>query len=247
MSNDTQANKNGLFIALEGADGSGKTSMTKYFVELLNKQGFDVVKTREFGGTPIAEKLRGLITNSGNDPETIAEKVNNQARLLMILASRIQHVQNLVFPNVKAGKIVVTDRCFDSTHVYQGVKEGMLDLIKTIQTHPSIDYLNHRPDYTIFLDVSPEVSMERTSKQRDSDNNYNEGDLAMRQLDISSYRQRMVTAAEEKPGSILVVEADKDEATVKRQLEVIAHALFQRYPNLTSIPLQAPAEEAATT
>lgn len=246
MSDTAQPSSNGLFIALEGADGSGKSSMTKHFVQLLDALGFTTVRTREFGGTPIAEKLRGLITSSGNDPETIAEKVNNQARLLMILASRIQHVQNLVFPATRDGKIVVTDRCFDSTYVYQGVKEGMLDLIQTIQTHPSINYLNHRPDYTIFLDVDPQVSMERTAKQRDSDNNYNEGDLAMREFDIVSYRQRMVAANAVKPGTIFVVNANESEERVKRQLQIIATGLFHKHSNLSSIPLQPPKEEATT-
>lgn len=242
MNNDDTSVKPGLFIAIEGADGSGKTSMTKYFTEKLHQLGFPVVRTRELGGTPVAEKLRDLIT--GADPVTRTEVVDKHTRILMVIASRIQHIKHVIKPGVIAGKIVVTDRCFDSTHVYQGVKDGLLPMLSMLEGMSEISVVGERPDYTIFLDVSPEVSMARTAEHDAKGETMNvEGGLQERIADINSYRERMAAAAVQKPGSIFVVNADGTEEEVKHSLDRFALGLSLKRPELTTIQMPAPAEE----
>ena len=225
MTTNANVSKPGLFIALEGADGSGKTTMLQYIAARFERYGETVVKTREIGNTLIGNKLRAMIT--GSDPETKEEPMDKHARLFMVLASRIQHVKNLIFPAVKEGKIVISDRCFDSTFVYQGRKDGILPMLSVLENLEEVSYLGHRPDYTIFFDVSPHCSMERTANERTFvDNQMNEsGGLEERTQDILSYRMRMTQAQSQKPGSIIHIDADQPMDKVERMLDIFVDGL----------------------
>jgi len=225
MITNANVSKPGLFIALEGADGSGKTTMLQYITARFERYGESVVKTREIGGSPVAEKLRALIT--GSDKSVAHEPVDKHAQLLMVLASRIQHQKTTIFPAVRDGKLVLSDRCFDSTYVYQGRKNDLLPMLSVLENLEEIRHLSFRPDYTIFFDVSPEVSMQRTEAERAFvDNQMNEGGgLEERTQDILSYRTRMAQAQTQKPGSIIHIDADQSMDKVERMLDVFVDGL----------------------
>lgn len=110
--------KKGLFITLEGPDGSGKTTQAKRLGAYLEKIGLEVVLTREPGGTDLAETLRSLALS----PEiTMSKRVES----LLHVAARADHVDKVIRPSLKAGKVVICDRFSDSTLIYQGILGGM--------------------------------------------------------------------------------------------------------------------------
>ena len=142
-----------MFITLEGPEGSGKTSAVKYAVEQLEKMGYQIVQTREPGGTPIAEQIRNVILDKNNkamDPRTEA---------LLYAASRRQHLVEKVWPSLKEGKIVICDRFLDSSLAYQGGARGLgIDEVLQINLFATE---NTWPDLTLLFDLDPEIGLAR--------------------------------------------------------------------------------------
>ena len=147
----------GYFITLEGPDGSGKTTVADAVVEKLNKQGIEVVHTREPGGVDIAEQIRNVIL----DPKNTA--MDSKTEALLYAASRRQHLVEKVFPAVKAGKIVICERFVDSSLAYQGYARSIgIDEVLSINLF-AID--NTFPDLTIYLDVDEQTGLNRLSNR----------------------------------------------------------------------------------
>ena len=147
----------GYFITLEGPDGSGKTTVADAVVEKLNKQGIEVVHTREPGGIDIAEQIRNVIL----DPKNTTMDAKTEA--LLYAASRRQHLVEKVFPAVKAGKIVICERFVDSSLAYQGYARSIgIDEVLSINLF-AID--NTFPDLTIYLDVDEQTGLNRLSNR----------------------------------------------------------------------------------
>ena len=142
----------GLFITFEGNDGSGKSSALQTVKQELLEMGYDVVYTREPGGSYIAEKIRELILdndNMGMDPKTEA---------LLYAASRTEHLYRKVIPLVNDGYIVISDRYIDSSLAYQGYARG-IGIEKVLEINMfAKEYL---PKVTYFFDVRPEVGLAR--------------------------------------------------------------------------------------
>lgn len=135
----------GLFITFEGPDGAGKTTQVQRFVDQLKHQGFDVLMTREPGGTPISDKIRELILT----PEH--QEMDDITEVLLYAASRSQHVHEKVIPALKSGKIVVCDRFVDASIAYQGYGLGIsVDEVKQINRFATSGLV---PDRTYLLDV----------------------------------------------------------------------------------------------
>ena len=147
----------GYFITLEGPDGSGKTTVADAVVDRLNKQGIEVVHTREPGGIDIAEQIRNVIL----DPKNTTMDAKTEA--LLYAASRRQHLVEKVFPAVKAGKIVICERFVDSSLAYQGYARSIgIDEVLSINLF-AID--NTFPDLTIYLDVDEQTGLNRLSNR----------------------------------------------------------------------------------
>lgn len=143
----------GKFITIEGCDGSGKSTQKKLLIEYLKSRNFDVVDTREPGGTERAEKIRELILDKS------LAGMSGVTELLLYTASRIEHVNGLILPSLQAGKYVVCDRFIDSTLAYQGYARGLG--IKFIQDIFELTTPNCWPDITIFLNVPPDNAFSR--------------------------------------------------------------------------------------
>ncbi|MBC7326452.1 MAG: dTMP kinase, partial [Moorella sp. (in: Bacteria)] len=119
----------GLFITLEGPDGSGKTTQMQRLEFFLRQRGFTVVTTREPGGTPLAEAIRSLLLEPCYGP------INERAEILLYAAARAQHVAERIKPALAAGKIVLCDRFTDSSIAYQGYGRHLgVDLVRQINS-----------------------------------------------------------------------------------------------------------------
>jgi dTMP kinase len=143
----------GLFITLEGPDGSGKTTQVAKIADYLRQNGIDFVQTREPGGTRISDKIRTIIL----DPDH--QEMHDLTEVLLYAASRAQHVHEKIIPALKAGKVVLCDRFVDASLAYQGfglgVGEDPVLQVNNIATSGLV------PERSYFIDVSPEVGRER--------------------------------------------------------------------------------------
>lgn len=154
-----QPTHKGFFLCLEGIDGAGKTTLREMIKEWFRQQSIDVVVTREPGGTPLAEKIRGLILQDRDeDMPAIAETH-------LFMAARSVHIENLIKPRLSDGELVLSDRFCDSTFCYQGAGRGIsLDqLIEMHETSFGVFY----PDLTLVLDGRPEVFRSRMAERGD--------------------------------------------------------------------------------
>jgi dTMP kinase len=142
-----------MFITFEGGEGSGKSTAIRKIVAELEKEGREVVLTREPGGTPISEEIRNVILDKKNtemDPRTEA---------LLYAASRRQHIVQKILPALKAGKIVICDRYLDSSLAYQGGARGLgIDNVLNVNLFATEGL---EPDLTLLFDIKPEDGLAR--------------------------------------------------------------------------------------
>ena len=142
-----------MFITLEGPDGSGKTTQIRWLAEWLREQGYQIVLTREPGGSDIGDQIRRVLHDSRN----IA--MDARTEILLYSASRAQHVAQCIRPALAAGKIVISDRYADSTLAYQGYGRG-LDL-ETLRTITAFATSGLTPDLTLYLDIEAQEGLQR--------------------------------------------------------------------------------------
>ncbi len=153
----------GLFISIEGPDGSGKTTIAKMVVDKLNSEGYKTLYTREPGGVKIAENIRDIILDVKNT------NLDARCEALLYAASRRQHLVEKVIPALNDGYIVISDRFVDSSLAYQGYARGIgIDEVYSINMF-AID--KSWPDLTILLDISPSVGLKRIMENRQNEIN----------------------------------------------------------------------------
>jgi dTMP kinase len=156
---DNPSMTSGLFISFEGIDGAGKSTHIEGLAETFQQQGRRVTLTREPGGTPLAETLRGLVLNEAMDPLTEA---------LLIFAARRDHLQQVIEPALARGEVVLCDRFTDATFAYQGGGRGfdlavLSQLEQWVQAHQ--DGLR-QPDLTIWFSLDPAIAAQRLAGAR---------------------------------------------------------------------------------
>ena len=143
----------GIFITLEGIDGSGKSTQFKLLAKRLKQEGFSVLETREPGGHPLSEKIRKILLSNKNIALT------PEAELLLFLAARAQHVKDIIYPALKQGKIVLCERFSDSTYAYQvggrGIKKELVEKFDKFVTYEL------KPDLTLLFDCPLKQSLAR--------------------------------------------------------------------------------------
>ncbi|MEX1013200.1 MAG: dTMP kinase [Waddliaceae bacterium] len=144
-----------MFITIEGGEGVGKSTLTQKIAEDLKSRGIDVLATREPGGTALGDIIRNILL----DPGSLA-KVGKRAELLLFLAARAQHIEEVILPALRVGKIVLCDRFNDSTVAYQGAART----IGVDDTQEICDLVCDGlvPDLTLYLDLDPEIGLSRT-------------------------------------------------------------------------------------
>ncbi len=169
----------GKLIVFEGCDGSGKTTVSKEISDRLSKAGYPVIYTREPGGSEIAEEIRHIILN----PKNTAMDVRTEA--LLYAASRRQHLVETIIPAIDQGKIVISDRYVNSSLVYQGYARKIgIEKVKAINDFAIEGYSPYR---TIYLDIDPQVGLERLKDRKYLDRLDKEA-LAFHQLVHEGYK-----------------------------------------------------------
>ena len=204
-----------MFVTIEGPEGSGKSSVTKEVVKLLEQEGYEVVLTREPGGTPIAEQIRNVILDKGNT------SMDERTEALLYAASRRQHLVEKVWPALKAGKIVVCDRYLDSSLAYQGGARGLgIDNILQINNFATEGTF---PDLTLLFDIDPEIGLARISANSNREVNR----LDLEKIDFhNKVRNTFLELARRYPERFVVIDASKSrEEVADKTLEVILSRL----------------------
>ena len=157
----------GLFIVMEGPDGSGKTTQINLLKEYLEEAGYECLITREPGGTVIGEEVRQLILN----PEH--KEMSPVTEMLLYAASRAQLVHEVIGPALEEGKIVISDRFVDSSIVYQGIARKLGISTVSAVNAPGIGI--YRPDGIFFIDLSEAEGLRRKKEQKNLDRLEQEG------------------------------------------------------------------------
>ena len=184
----------GVFVTLEGVDGSGKTTQTALLVRALEEAGCEVVRLREPGGTAISEQIRHILL----DPMNSA--MCDECELLLYEASRAQLVREVIEPALAAGKVVVCDRYYDSTYAYQAGGRGLDDdLVRRANVLGSCGRV---PDATVVFDIEPRVAWGRAIAN--GADRLEAAGLSFQEKVRAAY----LRLAEEEPARVRVVDAD---------------------------------------
>ena len=184
----------GKFITLEGIEGVGKTTNREYIRSLLVQSGRPCVETREPGGTPLGEALREMLLEHKH------EGMSSDAELLMMFASRAEHLHKVILPALVAGKNVLCDRFTEATYAYQGGGRGIND--KKIAELENWVQGELRPDLTIILDAPVETGRDRAGRRSEPDR------IEKEQNDFfERVRQTYLQLANHYPHRIAVVDA----------------------------------------
>ncbi len=204
-----------MFITLEGPEGSGKTTAVEAAVKALEEKGYQIVRTREPGGTPIAEQIRNVILDKENT------KMDPRTEALLYAASRRQHLVEKVWPALKEGKIVICDRYLDSSLAYQGGARGLgVENILNINLFATE---NTWPDLTLLFDIKPEVGLARIASNANREVNR----LDLEKIEFhNKVRDTFLELARRYPDRYVIIDASQDRDTVaKATLDAILSRL----------------------
>lgn len=202
------------FITVEGIEGVGKSSNIAVIVEHLERAGCEVLTTREPGGTPVAEDIRDLLKERGDEP------IPEIAELLLMFAARSLNVNNVIRPALDAGKWVVCDRFTDSSRAYQGGGRGLCP--DTIDHLAKWVHGDTNPDFTFLLDAPVGIGMERASSRGTPDRIEKEEHAFFERA-----RAAFLSLAEQEPKRFIVIDTteglDEVKAEVGRQMQRIIY------------------------
>jgi dTMP kinase len=196
----------GLFITVEGIEGVGKSTNMAFIAEQLTAAGHKVCVTREPGGTPIGERIRQLIL------ETPGDGLSDLGELLLMFAARAEHLRTVIRPALERGETVLCDRFTDASFAYQGGGRGLdKALIGTLQAMVQDDL---RPDLTVLLDVSLEVSARRVADRGEAEDRFEQE----QSLFFQRVREAYLEIARAEPERVKLVDASRDLAQVQADI-----------------------------
>ena len=203
----------GKFITVEGSEGVGKSTNVDFLAAAIKDHGYEVICTREPGGTPIAERIRQILLEHGEEP------LPDIAELLLFFASRSLHISNKIRPALEAGKWVICDRFTDASRAYQGAGRGLdMQRINLLADWVQDDL---QPDMTLLLDAPAEIGMQRAQQRGETDRLESE--------QISFYervRAGYLTLAEANPGRYRVVDAARPLQEVQVSIGAVLEQIF---------------------
>ena len=191
----------GFFITFEGPEGAGKTTQIQWLRDHFAATGRTCLVTREPGGTPLAERLRGIVKHLDS-----GEQLQPETELMLIAAARCQHVHEVIRPALMRGEVVLCDRFYDSTAAYQGAGRGVSGRLIEIMRKAAVG--DCTPDLTILLDLPPEVGFKRTRNRLETAGKFDR--FEAEQLAFHTrVRQEFLAIAEREPERVRVVAADR--------------------------------------
>ena len=201
-----------MFITFEGIEGSGKTTQVELLTGSLEAKGYECIATREPGATRIGRGIRDILLDSAHS------NMLPLTELLLYEADRAQHVHDVIKPALAASKVVISDRFFDATTVYQGYARGCdLDLIERI--HQGV-LSGLRPDLTLILDLPVEMGLERAWQRIHSrTGNLPEDRFEKEALEFhEKVRLGYLTLAKNEPDRFRVIDASADPQTAHKDV-----------------------------
>ena len=198
----------GRFITFEGIDGSGKSTQTKLLAARLQDEGYDIILTREPGGSEGAEEIRDLVLQGATD------RWSAETEILLFTAARRDHIERTILPALIQGKIVICDRFADSTRMYQGISRGDLRALVD-QLHSLM--IPYDPDITILIDMDPEIGLKRAKARATAEERFEDFGLDLQQR----MRSGFLELAREFETRIAVVEGNRD-------IVELAETIYQR-------------------
>jgi dTMP kinase len=194
--------RQGRFITFEGIDGAGKTTHLDALEQAWRQAGHEVVRTREPGGTPLAEKLRALFLHDAMDPLT---------EVLLVFAARRDHLKNVIEPALARGAWVLCDRFTDATFAYQGGGRGFdPEILGTLERWVQE---GRQPDLTLLFDLPPAVAAQRLAAARQPDRFE-----AQSQVFFERVRAAYLARQQAQPGRFIVIQADQPQDDVAAQV-----------------------------
>lgn len=192
----------GVFITFEGIDGAGKSSQIAALEAFLKGSGREVVRTREPGGTPLAEKIRTLL---------LSEPMQVTTETLLFFASRAEHIADVIEPALERGAWVLSDRFTDATFAYQvGAKGQSAHFVETLE---KLVQGSLQPDHTVLFDINPEIAATRRAKARAADR-FESEDLTFFSAVRKAYLHRAACAKKR----FFILDAEQDQETMTRSL-----------------------------
>ena len=216
------------FITFEGGEGVGKSTQVKRLVNSLSRRAIPAVRTREPGGTPKAEAVRAFILQGRS------EQWGPGAEAVLFAAARLDHVNQLIAPNLSSGRWVVSDRFSDSTRAYQGLTGGvdvrLIDALETV----ALD--GHKPDLTIILDMDPEIAFRRVLERETEASLVATGDRFEKE-DLDWHRrlrEAFLAIARNNVERCAVIPANQSEDALEIE---VWDVLTRRFPELAAEPV----------
>ena len=199
------------FITLEGIEGSGKTSSIKSITNLLDERGISYVVTREPGGSSIGSELRSILL----DPQT---NISSEVELMLMLADRKNHVEQVILPNLKTGNWVISDRFMDSSFAYQGGGRKLdTKMINSFSRNLNLPI----PDLTLLFDVPVEISLSRVKARGELDR------FEQEEIDFHNrIREAYLELAEQNVNRIQIIDSSQAIEDMLKSVEEKINNLF---------------------
>lgn len=196
----------GNFITLEGIEGSGKSTSLNTITEILTERHIDFILTKEPGGGPLGKDLRAMLLSKSSE-------ISPEVELLLMMADRKNHIDNLVMPNINKGVWVISDRYLDSTYAYQGggrqINTSKIDSLAILLDLP-------QPDLTLLFDLPPPMALDRAKKRSELDRFESEP------MDFHErIRDAYVSLNEDNPERFRLIDSSVDFLEVKKQVETV--------------------------
>lgn len=204
----------GKFLTIEGTEGVGKSTNLAFVRDWLTARGLEVIVTREPGGTPLAEEVRGLLLSKRDEP------VDETAELLLVFAARAQHLAQVIKPALGRGAWVLSDRFTDATFAYQGGGRGLSKSV--IEQLEQLVQGDLRPDLTLILDIDVELGLNRARQRGELDRFESETIEFFERVRVA-YRQRAHVA----PERYALVDAGKTLPEVQAEIDRVLTALLK--------------------
>lgn len=216
----------GRFITFEGGEGSGKSTQVRRLAERLRLHGYDVVETREPGGSPGAEAIRHLLLAG------VAKPLGTEAEAMLFAAARDDHMTATIRPALQRGAWVICDRFIDSTRVYQGalgnVDPRLIRSLERLVVGPNM------PDLTLVLDLDPNIGLTRVTTRGEASNRFEDENFEFHKQLRAAYRD----VAEREPDRCVLIDADANQ-------DVVAVRVWMAVSDRLLRPLRADDERAA--
>jgi dTMP kinase len=194
----------GLFVSVEGIDGSGKSTQARRLAEALQARGHAVTLTREPGGSAGAEEIRRLLLTGA------ADRWSAETEILLFTAARRDHLERTIRPALARGEVVITDRFADSTRMYQGLRGA--GLRATVDALHAL-MIGVEPDLTLVIDIAPEVGLARAGARADAEQRFEGMGLALQ----ARLRAGFLALAAAEP-RVTVIDGARDPATVAAEV-----------------------------